>query len=134
VVDFEGEPARPARERREKRTPVADVASMLRSFDYAFETVLRRLPAREALDMAPHVERLRHELEGRFLRAYLDAVRGTRFVPSAPSELFRLLEACLLDKCLYEISYELDHRPSWLPVPLSGLERLTSAQTVETGV
>jgi len=128
VVDFEGEPARPARERREKRTPFADVASMLRSFDYAFETVLRRTPARETLDIAPHVERLRHELEGRFLRAYLDAVRGTRFVPSDPSELFRLLEACLLDKCLYEISYELDHRPSWLLVPLAGLERLTSAQ------
>lgn len=133
VVDFEGEPARSAAERREKRTPLADVASMLRSFDYAFETVLRREPARPGRDIAPELERLHHELAGRFVRAYLAVTSGERFIPGAPSELMRLLELSLLDKCLYEINYELDHRPGWLEVPLSGLERLMSDQAPETG-
>jgi len=132
VVDFEGEPARSAAERREKRTPLADVASMLRSFDYAFETVLRREPASEGLDRARELERLYHELAGRFVRAYLAATTGESFIPRAPGEVFRLLELCLLDKCLYEISYELDHRPSWLAVPLAGLERLMAQQEPET--
>src|SRR3989475_11527499 len=37
IVDFEGEPARPLAERRLKRWAMRDVASMVRSFDYAAE-------------------------------------------------------------------------------------------------
>src|SRR5262249_43689537 len=35
ILDFEGEPARSVEERREKQSPLKDVVSMLRSFDYA---------------------------------------------------------------------------------------------------
>ena len=40
VIDFEGETARTIGERRIKRSPLRDVASMVRSLDYAVQSVL----------------------------------------------------------------------------------------------
>jgi maltose alpha-D-glucosyltransferase/alpha-amylase len=30
----------------------------------------------------------------------------------------------LIEKALYELRYELDHRPDWVPIPLRGLREL----------
>jgi maltose alpha-D-glucosyltransferase/alpha-amylase len=30
----------------------------------------------------------------------------------------------LIEKAFYELAYEADHRPDWLPIPLAGLLRL----------
>ena len=38
----------------------------------------------------------------------------------------RLLDFFLLEKALYEIEYELAHRPDWLHVPLIGTLRILS--------
>ena len=38
----------------------------------------------------------------------------------------RLLDFFLLEKALYEIEYELAHRPDWLHVPLAGTWRILS--------
>jgi maltose alpha-D-glucosyltransferase/alpha-amylase len=32
-----------------------------------------------------------------------------------------MLNACLLEKALYELLYELNNRPSWVRIPLSGI-------------
>ena len=40
IIDFEGEPSRRISERRLKRCPLRDVAGMIRSFDYASQSVL----------------------------------------------------------------------------------------------
>jgi trehalose synthase-fused probable maltokinase len=111
VVDFEGEPARTLPERRLKRSPLRDVAGMLRSFDYA---------ARAAgLEDGEFQSRARDL----FLEGYLGVVERTGILPS-PSQSERLIEMFELEKAVYELRYELAHRPDWVHIPVAGIERL----------
>jgi len=42
-----------------------------------------------------------------------------------------MLNFFLLEKAVYEIEYELAHRPDWLRVPLTGMLRILSHHTGE---
>ncbi len=96
LLDFEGEPLRPLAERTAPDLALRDVAGMLRSCDYA--------GARDA--------------GGTFLHGYA-AASGLAVADDDP-----LLLALQLDKAVYEARYEATFRPSWLPIPLAGIERL----------
>jgi trehalose synthase-fused probable maltokinase len=110
VIDFEGEPARSPRERKGKRSPMADVAGMLRSLHYA-SLVSGAGPTWFTL------------AKQAFLKAY-DAAPGPSALPARPSDREALLRFFLLEKCAYELHYELDNRPDWVDTPLEGLEQL----------
>jgi maltose alpha-D-glucosyltransferase/alpha-amylase len=56
-----------------------------------------------------------------FLRAYLNESAKGRHLPTRPEAVETLLNAYLIEKALYEITYELNNRPAWLPIPLRGL-------------
>jgi maltose alpha-D-glucosyltransferase/alpha-amylase len=127
IIDFEGEPARPIGERRIKRLPLVDVAGLVRSFDYAVNASIRS----SELVEGPDDERIRPwarlwyaSVAGTFLREYLETVDGARFHPRTDEEVRVLLGAYLLDKALYEIAYEADNRPDWLPIPATGIVEL----------
>ncbi|MCX7622136.1 MAG: maltose alpha-D-glucosyltransferase, partial [Thermomicrobium sp.] len=124
IIDFEGEPARPLSERRLKRSPLLDVAGMLRSFHYAASTTLFEQRDRGLLsDVARAEGWLRFWygwVSAVFLQGYLGELAGTSLVPGDPAQLAVLLEAYLMDKAVYEIRYELGHRPDWLAIPLRG--------------
>ncbi len=115
VLDFEGEPARPLHERRHKRSPLRDVAGMLRSFSYAASAS----SLEHGIDPPIGWEgRVRDE----FLAGYLDTV-DPAIVPSGPA-LERRLRLFELEKALYELHYELGHRPDWVRVPVAGILQL----------
>jgi maltose alpha-D-glucosyltransferase / alpha-amylase len=61
-----------------------------------------------------------------FLRAYIAATQGAPFLPSNADDRDTLLHAFILDKALYELGYELNNRPEWVHIPLTGLLRLRS--------
>ncbi len=109
IIDFEGEPARTLAERRMKRSPLRDVAGMLRSFHYAAHSVPEPSEA-----WAQNISRI-------FLESWLATARGASFIPDDPHALTALLEIHLLEKAIYEISYELNHRPDWVSIPVLGV-------------
>ncbi len=140
LIDFEGEPARALSARRLKRSALVDVAGMLRSFDYAASAVLmgRAEPAhlrsedREVL--RPWARFWERWVAAAFLRAYLEKALEGEFLPRDPDDLALLLEAYLLEKAIYEIGYELQNRPDWIGVALTGiLQILTRGETAPEG-
>ena len=124
ILDFEGEPARSLAERRAKHSPLKDVAGMLRSFSYAagvglFNHVSRRAGDREHLQ--PWASLWEREVSAAFLRGYGTVTAGTGLLPDGPEACRAMLDAYLLDKALYELSYELNNRPDWVRIPLAGI-------------
>jgi len=59
-----------------------------------------------------------------FLRSYLEESAGGRHLPITPEEAPVLLESYLLEQALYEVGYELNHRPDWVRIPLLGIRKL----------
>jgi predicted trehalose synthase len=57
-----------------------------------------------------------------FLAGYLDEVDAS-IVPSGDA-LERRLQLFELEKALYELHYELGHRPDWVRVPVAGILQL----------
>ena len=127
IIDFEGEPARPLSERRHKRPALRDVAGMLRSFEYAALAALADESER-GLGPAPDLQaRVRAGarlwtswVSTAFLAGYL-AAAGAPIVPSDSGSAQLLLDAFLIDKAAYELGYELNNRPGWAWIPLTGL-------------
>ena len=39
----------------------------------------------------------------------------------------------MAEKCIYEIGYELNNRPAWLPIPLSGLLEMLDSMPTPSG-
>jgi maltose alpha-D-glucosyltransferase/alpha-amylase len=130
IIDFEGEPDRPVSERRIKSSPLRDVAGMIRSYHYASHAaqygqapgmIVQREPP-EGLDRWLHVWYAWNSAA--LIRGYLDGVGETAILPSDPEQLRILLDAYVLDKAIYELSYELNNRPDWVQIPLEGILQL----------
>ncbi len=126
-VDFEGEPGRPLGERRIKRSPLRDVAGMIRSFHYASQAALFD---RQAQEETPQDRLASLEAGARlwyawscsaYLRAYLDRSGSAPYLPASRETLGVLLNAFILEKCVYELNYEINNRPYWVRIPLKGL-------------
>ncbi len=126
IIDFEGEPARPIWERRLKRSPLRDVAGMLRSFHYAAVTALghSRIREADAQLLAPWAETWHAWVASTYVGAWLAAAEGQPFVPPSREHLQLILDFYLLDKCIWELEYELNNRPAWVGIPLHGLRAL----------
>jgi maltokinase len=120
IIDFEGEPARPLFERRQKRSPLRDVAGMLRSFAYATSAAAIMRGAQAPADFE---QRARET----FLAHYFADVDSS-LLPTGESSVRNLLSIYELEKALYELQYELDNRPDWLPIPVAGIARLLESE------
>ncbi|MEK7248698.1 MAG: hypothetical protein AAB092_09535, partial [Chloroflexota bacterium] len=62
-----------------------------------------------------------------YLRGYLGEAGKAPILPQTPEEIEVLLDAYLLEKAIYEVDYELNHRPDWVRIPLKGIAQLLEA-------
>ena len=124
ILDFEGEPSRPLAARRTKQSPLKDVAGMLRSLSYAVWASLLQFTNRGPEGFArlePWARLWEQSASAVFLRAYRDTAADGSFLPTDVEDLRMLLDTSLLDKALYEVVYELNHRPAWVGIPLRAI-------------
>jgi maltose alpha-D-glucosyltransferase/alpha-amylase len=131
IIDFEGEPNRTIADRRAKAPAARDVAGLVRSVDYSTTAALERAPKstpEEHDRIARALAVWRDVSAATFVRAYREALTDTRLWPEDAQESGRLLDLFLIEKALYEIEYELSHRPQWVRVPLAGILRILAAR------
>ena len=126
VIDFEGESYRPLTDRRRKRSPLRDVASMLRSFDYAALSALGDggLRREDVTRLEPWARLWHAWVSAAFARSYLEAAGPAPFLPGDRADVSLLLDFYLLKRGANELRYELTHRPDRAAVPLRGLRQL----------
>jgi len=129
IVDFEGEPARPLGERRAKALALKDVAGMLRSFAYAARAAMLRAVEVGGGDpglterLMPWATGWEEGVRTAFMEGYLGKAeeRGATFLPRSREILEGVLRVFELDKIVYEVGYEINHRPTWTRIPLEAL-------------
>jgi maltokinase len=122
VLDFEGEPTRSLEERTRKTSPLKDVAGMLRSFHYAASVALHERDQGEREELAALAAAWEEHNRQAFLAGYREAKGIDELVPAGDAFSAMLL-AFELDKAVYELAYERDHRPDWVSIPLSAIRR-----------
>ncbi|AOE64998.1 maltose alpha-D-glucosyltransferase [Pseudomonas corrugata] len=130
LIDFEGEPARPLHERRGKHSPYKDVSGVLRSFDYAAAMAIHL----HTVDSTADADAARQRVADRYLTEARQAfIQAYRLAAASLAHEWKDAEgedAALalfgLEKAAYEVAYEAENRPAWLPVPLHGLYGLLS--------
>lgn len=99
IVDFEGEPAKPLQERRVLNSVAVDLASMIRSFDYA-SAIFQQ-------DCSLAIEN--------FLKTYATLSQISL------EEILESVKPFCFEKAIHEACYELEFRPDWLYVPAKAL-------------
>ena len=128
ILDFEGEPSRSIAERRVTQSPLKDVAGMVRSYSYAAYAALFAYTINTPDDYAllePWADTWQQWTAEAFLRGYTSTAADSPLVPRGAA-WETLLRAFVLDKALYELSYELNNRPEWVRIPLIGIRKLAA--------
>jgi len=121
IIDFEGEPSQPLEDRIRLDSPLRDLAGMLRSLDYVAHSI-PALTGVISLDPSVDEAALADDWVRRNQIAFLFGYGFDRAEP-----MVTLLRAYEIDKAVYEVAYEADHRPDWMGIPLRALKGLIGA-------
>jgi maltose alpha-D-glucosyltransferase/alpha-amylase len=124
IQNVEGHLSWPAAAQREKQSALRDVAGLLRSFSYAAHAALLTRGT-GSLDQLAHLARWAQAWETwasvSFLRSYCATAGSSPVLPRDTRERDALLRFFMIDRSLRELDGELNNRPEWVGVPLSGL-------------
>ncbi|MEO6166379.1 MAG: putative maltokinase [Chitinophagales bacterium] len=132
ILDFEGEPESSISNRKIKHSPLKDVAGMLRSFHYAVSAKLYFSPETKEMDDVMIENAAQHwykVISEAYLQQYYDTIGTGNLLSNDKSEQVFLLQTHLLEKAIYELGYEFNGRPTWVKIPLKGIEQVLNEIT-----
>ena len=135
VTDFEGEARRTVEDRRVKRSPLRDVASMIRSFDYAAQNTLLGLGHKrgraqgvirdeDLSTLGPWADVWFQRVSRAFATSYVETVTPATLLPATPEARRSLLELFVLKKALNEVEAELAAGSDRIVIPAAGVLRM----------
>src|SRR5262249_34753850 len=111
-----------------------DVAGMLRSFHYAAYTSLyghlgsAAVRPEDLVTLEPWARLWNIWISSAYLESYLQHAKAGTFLPQESEHTKIVLDVYLLEKALYELAYELNNRPTWVHIPLVGIQQLLETQ------
>jgi maltose alpha-D-glucosyltransferase/alpha-amylase len=124
LTGFEGDIALSTAARRKKDSALRDVASLLRSLQYARYAALEHALATRP-DLAERLDPKLQEWEDLATQSLLAGYRrgfGTaQCAPADFAEMMRLVDLFQIDRALHEVQNEIDRRPAWVSVPCRAL-------------
>ncbi|MBS0261037.1 MAG: maltose alpha-D-glucosyltransferase [Planctomycetes bacterium] len=135
ITDFTGDPTKTVSERRIKRSPLRDIASMIRSLEYAVLSVLLGLSdlrgqpqgvvrPEDRPFLQPWADYWYESVSRTLMDAYIQSISPHDLLPRSIDAIHSLLQVLLLEKSLIEIETEFDNRLHWIEIPLRGAVRL----------
>ena len=102
---------------------------MVGSFSYAAYAALFAFTVHAPADYAalePWADTWEHWATESFLKGYRSTVLGSPVVPPHDGAFLALLRGFALEKVVYELGYELNNRPDWVRIPLTGMLKLAA--------
>jgi maltose alpha-D-glucosyltransferase / alpha-amylase len=127
LQNFEGHPTWPAAAQKEKQSPLRDVASILRSISYAAHAALLKDPTPRPAEVGalePWAHLWQAWTTKAFIQAYLSSSPQVANLVGEGPERDELLAFFMLDRALRELDGELNNRPDWVSIPLTGILEL----------
>jgi maltose alpha-D-glucosyltransferase/alpha-amylase len=127
MTDFDGMKEMSLAERRRKRTPLVDVTSLVRSFDFAALKVLcdpARVREADFAEATPWAHHWATWVSAAYLRAYLEVVSGSPIVPSDRAHVAVLFDAFAMQRELHRLRELLEDHSEAVSVSLLGLLRM----------
>jgi maltose alpha-D-glucosyltransferase/alpha-amylase len=127
ITDFGGDPIRSFSDRRLKRSPLRDVAAMIRSLRYvAYDGFLKtnHVQKEEIETLLPFAKIWAHYMAGFFMKAYLETVKESQFIPKDTEDLQMMLDTYMLEKSMYDLSYELKNKADSAIIPIKSIKAI----------
>ncbi len=123
LLDFEGEAGRTLVERRRPSSPLRDVAGMTRSFHHVAAAALREVEAPDD-ELRLLADSWAERNLNAFLSGYASVDEVHRLLPGTRASRDALLSVFELDRAVYEVAYEVAHRPELVDQPVRAVEKL----------
>jgi maltose alpha-D-glucosyltransferase/alpha-amylase len=127
ITDFGGDPLKSFSDRRLKRSPLRDVASMIRSFRYvAYEGFLKtaQVQGSHIQPLLPFAKIWAHYMTGFFMKAYLETVSESLFIPKDKGEMQMMIDTFILEMSLFDLKEELSKESDAIVVPIKAIKAI----------